>query len=316
MKSKGNKQKQPQPQKQRKPKAKGGKQSEMMSYHRMIADPCGAPFAAPPYLGVETGYFIRVVDNLNINAITVSTGVVGNDVKVDAVMQFTPGAFNSSGTALLTSGGAVGGTLAMNTNVVTNFVSGSQVSGFRCVAHCIRFVPTGNYAYRSGIIGIGYSPNPIYNSSSSTSVNRMLTLCADRRGIGEGVHEIKWLPADADQIFTPYSSTAVEGGTTFIVLGNASATYATTTTASLNGYFELTTVYEWQPNGTSSDISVSLKAPPSFTVNQHQSSIKNIAEFLTTPSGMDAMKSFGTILTAGVKGVRRAAAAMPMLLQY
>lgn len=295
-----------------KPKASKSSQA-MSSYHRLISDPCAAPFAAAPYLGSESGYYIRLVDNVTASATGLTGGVIGNSTKLDCVFQYTPGSVNSSGTSLIVGANKVGTDVTIKPVIIANFVAGALVDSFRCVASCVRFVPTGNYADRSGIIGMGYAPNPLLVSDTAYKSARLLSASINRVSIGMGDHEIKWLPSTEDQIFTPYNSTAVSGGTVFAVLMNADATFSSTTTADLAGYFEVTTVYEWVPTQNNLDVSVNLRTPPPFTINDHQSMIKNIGEFLTTPTGSSMMKGGMSLLSSGFKSLRMNAPSLPLL---
>jgi len=135
------------------------------------------------------------------------------------------------------------------------------------------------------MVGMGYSPTPqmgVNQIGTTVSLGGLVANCLDRSPNGGSAHEVRWLPTAADEVFTSVSSSTpiVTGtGTLFSALNNVDATYVSTTTAALNGWYEFTAVYEWIP-ALFSSLTVAPKPPIPFTSQQYQSTIKDIGAFL------------------------------------
>jgi len=254
----------------------------MQAYDRLVRDPCGAPFASPPYPGGGSGYLARFTFNLAPRFFT-STGTVGSSTVGNFAYQIQPSqlpyyvfAGSTGGTTTPTFGG---------TNVTGSFLSSSVLRGYRPVAACAKWVPTGAIANRAGMIAVGYEGGFTKIGGDSGTPADIAALAAgllERAPNGSSAHEVRWLPTSYDETYGIGSPNVVYGSGTIYVAGvNVDCVYDTTTTLTANGYVELTIVVEWIP-AVSSGLAVAPEAPPAFTSQQYQSTIKDIGSFLLT----------------------------------
>lgn len=272
---------------------------EMKSYLNMLSDPCTGPFATPPYASNGTGYFYRARNLFNVDLVTTSGNTIGNPTKGYCTVMVTPGQFENQ--IALGAGGNDGAVYATALQVITvdpGIIFSSVCDSYRAVASCLRFIPTGNYASRSGAVGRVYSSSSMFTNSSGPASSD-LTKCAAIDPCGSVDHEIKWLPGPSDSFFHPkslaYNTESM--GTMGMVLQGVDATFTAANRAQVNGYFELTTVYEWIPAGVTGVPPV--KPPPRFTLQQALNAFGDrIMEFLY---GITTNKSFVGLLTKGVE---------------
>jgi len=290
-----------------KARGKAGMNGAMASYHRMVSDPCHASFARPPYSGTDAGYFIRTVDTWRPNVNGLSGITVGADYYVDFFAQYTPSLVSATQAYL------VAGNLA---NLLQNtptwaaatqnlFVTQSPVKRFRPVAACFKWCPSGSYSKRAGTVGLGYAAGLVTQDGgasffASSGMNQALSVEPN----GSKAHEVLWLPTAADEQWNINSSGVATdpgraGGTMFIQLQNVDAIGATMTSVGPSGYFEVTTIWEWEP-GLGNGINNMPARPAPFTTQQHQSTIANLGKFLVR-AGEYALDSYVRVLTAGVK---------------
>jgi len=91
-----------------------------------------------------------------------------------------------------------------------------------------------------------------------------------------------WLPGVADGNFTQNTG-LVNGGTQIAIgLKDVDAVANTTNTAKLNGYFEISTIYEWIPSNLAGGVTVAPTCPPPYTVSDCLQIVKNnIPEIIT-----------------------------------
>jgi len=282
------------------------------SYLQMLNDPCSATPVTAPYIGTEAGYLCRTVDILRpsfANSATAGTTVYG-----DFITSYCPSySFNtSSGTPIVYGNCGFGLSATTAVQRPTNFVTnGGTVGKYRAVAACLKYVPTGAFGSRSGEIGIGYNPDGHFIASgSSITAAAAMPLTQFRGGNGTAPFEVKWLPSAADQTWVDLSASAESfgGGASIFIVGiNVDATEAAGGAgAYINGYIEITTIWEWLPLATQG-LSMPLKSPSRHTLNDVLSTIKDIGTFVV--GGMKEMNGYG-LLSAGWKVARRAAPAL------
>lgn len=247
-------------------------------YDNMVRDPCAADLAYPPYTGTDTGYLIRVTDQISIPAAPIVGGTVGTRVPINAVIQICPSTYPSyiAGSA----SGANPTTILQNAS--TNFLASASVRSYRCVAACLKFVPAGPIAQRAGIVGVGYLPSPLSFTTGVVTTSAFISSSLERMPNGGGAHEVRWLPTAADEAFSGYNASVATGpstGTLFAVLNNVDGLVTSSTTALVDGLFEYTGVYEWIPQAANS-LTAAPKTPLPFNTQQHQSTIADLGAYL------------------------------------
>jgi hypothetical protein len=289
--------------------------AKMQAYDRMLRDPCGAPFAAPPYFGTDNGYFARTVDI--IQPLITGTFTVGATALVDGAFQWVPAAYQGVTPHGYQIGFAnVGSNFTMANSQPSLFMSTATVKKYRPVACCLKFTPAGQYASRAGVIGLAYTSGTLLSTSSAYNGAELLTTAQDVSPNGSRMHEVRWLPTNVDQNWSDYGVQELSGtggGCVTIAFKGVDATGQTATTAYLNGYIEVTTIWEWVPTARGG-LSSNPRPVPRFTIQDHQSSIKDIGEFLFGMAARGAYAVGQAFVTAGVRAARRRAD--PMLVQY
>jgi hypothetical protein len=119
------------------------------------------------------------------------------------------------------------------------------------------------------------------------------------------MHEVRWLPSFQDQEFTSTIAPNVNGvGTMLATLSGVDGTFYVTNSWTANGYFEVTTVWEWTPAYANST-AIPISAPPSrSSLQQILSSVGDLGRFV-----YGRMPAVGErLLTAGITaGARRGA---------
>lgn len=289
------------------------------AWDRLLRDPCTAPFARPCYGGADAGLFFRTTD---IFTPTVTgTGFPIGQVGLNLVIQYTP--YNiSTGTGLVVTGAVNPGALPnFVANGFSNFITTSgSVRKYRPVASCLKWIPNGAYAQRQGTVGMAYSTGTLF--TAGTAPPDVYTSLGDmqlRSTNGSMEHEVRWLPTDADANFTDTSASSNAGaGTVLCVLQAVDGTASTTTTATPNGRFEATTVWEWTPASALS-APPNPQAPVPYTSQQVLSTIEDMGAFLfrgiRTAGRVAGMISDGhmavqRLLTGGVSSIATRGAPM------
>jgi hypothetical protein len=272
------------------------------AWDMLLRDPCAANLASPCYAGMDSGYLVRTVDNFTPTA-NAPLGTIGVAAIGDACFQFTP--FNiSSSTGALYTGITGGGTLpnAANQGFPGNFVTNiATVKRYRPVACCCKWIPTGQYSSRTGLIGLGYSTGQAIVSGDSMVIGDFISECQQHASNGSGAHEVRWLPTAVDENFTDVASASnTAAGSVFIALRNVDALYNSTTTIAFNGYIEITTVYEWVPS-RNRGVTVAPKAPLPYTSQQLLSTIGDLGQYVF--NGVRAMGN-GNIVAGAQMGMR------------
>lgn len=249
----------------------------MMAYDRMIRDPCGAPPSRAPYQGTDSGLMARTIDYWN-------PSVGANSPNGDYVFQVTPAVYLATNVGPQASAMAAGGTGTIgNLSPPTNFVT-TTAQKWRCLAMCLKWIPNGPYAARAGTVSLGYAASSVLTATTSTTSAALRAKCLETAGNGSKEHAIRWIPNANDQnwvganVPTTPGQDEWDGASCFIALSGVDAT-STAGASPLNGYFEVTAIWEWQP-AQATNMAVAPVPPPAFTINQHQSTIGNIARYL------------------------------------
>lgn len=256
-----------------------------LAWRELLRDPCGAPLAHPCYAGTESGYLVRTTDLVSLtNSALTGTATVGATVKMDAIYQIQPMNYGTTSGAIaqsMVSGTALGNTVSVG--FPSNFVSSDIVSKYRCVAMCAKWVPTGRYSERQGVVGISNISSGVLDVGSQYLIQNILAACQTYAPNGEIAHEVRWLPASLDENFVPAGpSNQNASGVLFAFSGIDGTVTAATTgtyTATLNGYIEISTVWEWLPKARTS-LTIASQPPPGYTSQQILASIGDFAKFV------------------------------------
>lgn len=288
-------------------------------WDELLRDPCAAPLAHPCYAGMDTGYLIRTT---NFFTPTVATATTGN-LQIDNILAWTPYNLSSTTSVNYSSNLANFALPAVSQTGFNNFVTSSVVKKWRPVAACLKWIPSGAYQTRSGTVASGYSMGTIFQNADTDLFSQARSAAQRYCGNGAEAHEVRWLPTPVDENFTDVAASNVGGaGTVFFALQGVDAT-GNGTTATLNGTYEFTAVWEWVPSvlGATST-NVSPVPPPPFTSQQILSSIGDVGAYIfqgIRKSGMmgAAMQAGSMAVTklltggVGLAGVR--GGAMPMI---
>jgi hypothetical protein len=267
-------------------------------YDRMLRDPCSAEMVHAPYAGTESAYLMRVTKNFFLTC-PGTYSAAGVDSIGNFMLQIQASSFP---VAVQASSQTASGTAVFVTDA-TSFLAGTTCESYRCVAACVKWVPIGAIAKRSGIIALHSSNNPLYTNLSSVNFNDSVQNALRRDSNGSSNHEINFLPSNGDETFKEYSaSTLFADATTLSVAAvGVDVVSVSTTNANVNGYVEFTGIYEWIPRA-SGGVSQAPKMPPPFTTQMHQSTIQDVGAFLF--EGVRATAS--AFATGVVQGGRRA----------
>lgn len=220
------------------------------SWVRLLRDPCLGPLTRPPYEGTDSGYLIRTVEQKGITV--TGTFTVGVVAPVDVIFTYCPSSYTSTTGYVLGSANA-GSSITTSALGGGAFVAQSSTVGrFRAVASCLKFVPNGAAFTRSGSIAPFYDAGQVIASGVSAGASQLANRGLRIDAIGACMHEINWLPTFSDESWNlAGSASGTGGGTVGLVLQGADSTPTSTTAATLNGYFVITTVWEWSPSTTS-----------------------------------------------------------------
>lgn len=287
--------------------------SSMAPYLRLLADPCGGDFTPPPYPSVEGGYMVRTRDAITITGATIGANLIpGSVVSADALFQWTPSIGNVYGYRY--GVGAPGATLTISQTSLSNFISSSSVRQARPVACCLRFVPTGPYSTRQGVVGRWYQTSATFPNASTVTAVDALDLCTRVDSTGACEHEVRWLPTMVDANFSKSDATnATEsgGGTVGIVLKGVDFTASSSSQGNLNGYLEIVTVWQWTPQASQGLVSSS-RAPVPFTVQDALSKITSVGEFIMGVAGRAITSDLRGSIAGGMIQMGLAAVTRPV----
>lgn len=251
------------------------------AWDQLLRDPCAANLAPPCYAGIDSGYLVRTVDIVSPPSVTGVAMTVGSTQKLDLNIQYTP--FNVSlTTGMLANGNVSGVAVSAASQVgVTNFVTnGGAVKRYRPIAACVKYITNAPVTVRQGVIGVGYSPGMIYKVNDTPTAAQILSECQHTVPNGMSIPEVRWLPTAVDENFTDVlvgNNTAA--GSVYFALKDVDGTAVSGTAATANGYFELTTVWEWVPNVTTGAC-VAPKAPLPYTSQAVLATIGDMGAYL------------------------------------
>lgn len=159
------------------------------AFARLLADPCNAPLCAPTYTGMGTGEYRRYRKIITIP----TTAVEGTYVVTPGlnIFKFATHIAANAGTNY-------------NYSNFSNIYSPSDSYSLecRCLAACIKIRYTGAEQARSGVIGLRTLPFQYINSGQISNIASDMTNNTLINRVGEVMHEVKFVPGNADQGFT------------------------------------------------------------------------------------------------------------------
>jgi hypothetical protein len=225
---------------------------------------------------------------------------------VSFVVEFTPYNFNSpvNWGAAFPGGGITPGLFSMS-NFITNV---DVVKGFRCIACCVKWIPNGPIATRSGVIGRSYAPSRLITPGVALSALDAMSSTSRQDTNGSVSHEVRWLPSFEDERFSSVTEVNVAGTGSVQMAGvnvDCSISGVGPYTYTANGYFEFTCVWEWEPVLTygGSGITSSLNIPKSSTtLNDVLRAVGNAGKFVYD-HGADIATAYS--IAAGTRYIRR-----------
>ncbi len=288
-------------------------------YLTLLADPCSANLAHPPYSGTDAGYLVRTTDILSVSATNGSSLTPGTIYRMDGVVSVTPSGYVSYG-QLSGATATVGGSITLSSGgFAGNFLSTTAVRRFRPVAACLKWIPNGPYSSRQGLVGTMYGVGTLANAGEAVNATTVLASCTRTAPNGGECHEVRWLPAAIDENFTTATAAVNGAGTMTVVLSQVDGTASNATNINANGYLEITTVWEWTPSGTAG-ITVNPQSPIPHTTQSVLANIGDMGAFLYSGvlragEGMIRGATAGAMvgLTAGYRNYATRGRSMPLL---
>jgi len=196
--------------------------SAALKHRQLLLDPCNAEMSNGCLAGLGTGQYRRY-----------RTILAGDGQSVEGTYVF------QLGTGLVFNGTHVAATAGTNYtfNTATNVFAPqlSSTTNLRCLAGCIKVRYIGAETARAGTIGMAVVPGQYQAPGGSSNAVQDLARTPFNARFGEIVHEVKFVPAQADEEF--HLALALEPKATTIVV-----TYRGIPPGSLQ--FEVTGCYE------------------------------------------------------------------------
>lgn len=251
----------------------------LTKYMRLLDDPCAGDLVNAPYAGSGSGYLIRTVNQVTLQGMGVGDTATG----ANFVCQLTPYNFPAPFVGTVSP---MGQTQNCNSISMQNFVTNPMVvKSYRPVAACMRFISNGSIATRSGIIGRVYNASRSLIVGDAASGHSLMPYMAHQDTNGSVVHEVKWLPSFADERYGNVDDNNISGAGTCTIVGtNVDITHGVAGSFSINGYVEITVVWEWVPTSTGASgadgVVSNTPTVPGFTLQDAMSKIRDMGAFL------------------------------------
>lgn len=290
-------------------------------YDNLLRDPCAADLTYPLYAGTDGGYLVRTQDVITLTA-TGAAMTAGTTVPCSAFVQVTPAAYTTGGTnqAYAFNAFAPGGTdpfaCAKSTaggagGLVTNFIGSAVVGRYRPIACCLKWIPSGPYAARQGLVGNGYSQSELLSAGATATYAGVYAQCQSFGSNGSRHHEVRWLPTLADEDFRTNTGSLGAGSSIFLVLRGVDGVATSATAATISGVVEITTVYEWQPAQANNTV-LGLRAPSRYKMQDLLASISDMGAYIFDGARHEAGRTLYSAGQAAARGGIRAAYNMSM----
>lgn len=213
-----------------------------LAYRRLLLDPCNAPLVAPPYAGFGSGSYLRVKSTILASSLT-----------ADAIYVFQPG----TNLAWAAQSNAVGASLTLGAaGPIYNITGANQL---RALAACVKVRYTAAEGSRAGTIGLMVG-TPNYAPGSVASTAGGLNVCPFVSRFGETAHEVKWMPAAADEEFHDSAAALFQPRSSCLTVVCQGVTPG-------SFQIEITTAYEVEGSTVNSTPMVATSPPSSNTTN-------------------------------------------------
>lgn len=271
----------------------------VVAWDRLLRDPCGADLAHPCYTGMDSGYLVRTTDFIT-PTITGTGFTPTGQVPCDYAIQITP--FNYSATTGGVAAGPVNSGVALPGAI--NFGFGNMITNttivkrYRPVACCVRWLPSGPYSGRQGYVGIGLLQGMSILPGPTYQISQLRSLCQKYDPNGAAPHEVRWLPTAVDETFTTTAAPSDPGaGSVIFALTGVDST-VTATSRTLNGSFEVTTVWEWIPDLAAGGVTSSPQTPLPYTSQQVLATIGDLGPYIYEGVRRGVSKAGGALMQA------------------
>lgn len=268
----------------------------------LLRDPCSAPLAHPCYQGGDAGYLIRTTDYITLSSGS-ETGLTATAIyPLDGYVQICPFNISSStgqvGAVRLTSVGTAGQT-SSTSGYGSNFIASASVKRYRPVACCLKWIPTGPYTSRQGLVSMATLTGQEVDGGTAYDTNGVARAMQHYASNGAEPHEVRWIPTAVDENFTTASAVNNTGAAcVLIALQGVDGTASNATTVVANGRFEFTCVWEWQPS-VGMGVAASVQPPLPYTTQQVLATIGDFGKYVF--QGVRASRAGQQAFRAGVE---------------
>lgn len=245
-----------------------------LAFRQLLADPCNAKFASPPYAGLGSGNFVRR-----------RTIIAAEGASVEGTYVF------QLGTGMLLKASHVAATLG-NPYTFSSQALFSGVSGdleHRCLAGCVKVRYLGTESSRAGLISTLVCPTQMYAAGAQTTAVEAAAQCPFTFRVGEVAHEVKFVPNEGDENFQAFGALNKSNST-------LSITYRGTPASTI--IFEVTAVYEVESVAGSGVVINSVPPQSSNTLNQVLRSLGPTTSWAYTNVVVPTIKATATRIAA------------------
>jgi len=261
-----------------------------LQWRQLLLDPCNAGLVAPCYTGFGTGNYLRT------RKIDLSSGVDGIYMFQPSTNNWWSGITGTTGSAIVMSG--VGQYMTLP----------SGVESVRVLAACLRVRYIGAESARAGVIGLVVG-TPMVDPSTNLTASSAIVGCPSVARAGEMIHEVKWVPAAADEEFhyadgTGFNHRASCIGVVFTGLPANSL------------QFELTICYEVEGGQGSQYITAATMPPSKNTANQVLSSLGHATSWAFNHLAAPVVAAFSKGVVQGMASGRNARTIQPPRLTF
>lgn len=215
-----------------------------LQYARLLQDPCSAPLTHPIYGGGESGILTRFESDFIM--LVGATDTAG-------LLAWTPGGIGTTGAlpshlffAGATSTSAAATVAATTSNVFAPglvFLAANS-NAARCVSACMQIYWPGSEANRQGIVATGVTSGNAIQLGASVTVDGVSNMLTVFERMPTDYAEIKWKPADGDQITIPPGTNTAAAE---LARKNSLVMCIKGIPVSTGVRVRLVAVYEWQP---------------------------------------------------------------------
>lgn len=249
-----------------------------LRYRNLLRDPCGAPMVPPIGPGPTSGLLVRqrYYDTLDRGA-SISTGdFVAVLIPAKGILRSTTSGQNNF----------------KETDLETGILGSSICRAYRCVAACMKWIPTGDVMNRSGMIQTGYALDEVDSTTPVTANNlsNWQALCpktVSNTGMGSDI-EVRWVPSGPEDVEFRSRGVTYNADTGTCLMVGKDIDFKSGATSYAKGVIEVTIVWEWLPtNGAG--VVTPLQVGSRSTMQQMLSTIGNLTSFvLDSPMGRAA----------------------------